>query len=117
MLKITSKLGAQLDSLCDFLSFGVAPAFLVYLWTLNGVRGIGWALAMLFAVCCALRLARFNIELDDPSQPAWQRNYFKGIPAPGGAGLESFSPALLTHDFLGGSRIAERLIPHDREGD
>lgn len=98
MLKITSKLGAQLDSLSDFLSFGVAPAFLVYLWTLNGVRGVGWALAMLFAACCALRLARFNIELDDPDEPAWKRNYFKGVPAPGGAGL-AILPMILSFAF------------------
>ena len=65
LLKITSKLGAQLDSLADFLSFGVAPAVLVYLWTLNQVKGVGWSLALLFATCCALRLARFNTELED----------------------------------------------------
>ena len=65
LLKITSKLGAELDSLADFLSFGVAPAILVYLWSLNQVKAFGWALALLFATCCALRLARFNTELED----------------------------------------------------
>ena len=60
LLKISSKLGAELDSLADFLSFGVAPAILVYLWSLNQVKAVGWALALLFATCCALRLARFN---------------------------------------------------------
>ena len=64
LLKISSKLGAQLDSLADFLSFGVAPAILVYLWSLNHVKAFGWALALLFATCCALRLARFNTELE-----------------------------------------------------
>jgi len=86
LLKITSKLGAQLDSLADFLSFGVAPALLVYLWSLHQVRGAGWALALLFATCCALRLARFNTELEDPNQPAWRSRFFTGIPAPAAAG-------------------------------
>ncbi|MEM7021743.1 MAG: CDP-diacylglycerol--serine O-phosphatidyltransferase [Pseudomonadota bacterium] len=87
LLKITSKLGAQLDSLADFLSFGVAPALLVYLWTLNSVKGVGWALALLFATCCALRLARFNTELEEPNQPSWRSRFFTGLPAPSAAGL------------------------------
>ena len=86
MLNLSSKLGAQLDSLADFLSFGVAPAVLVYLWTLHDVRGVGWALAMLFATCCALRLARFNSELELPDRPRWTY-HFTGIPAPAAAGL------------------------------
>jgi len=86
LLKITSKLGAQLDSLADFLSFGVAPALLVYLWSLNQVKGVGWALALLFATCCALRLARFNTELEEPSQPSWRSRFFTGLPAPSAAG-------------------------------
>lgn len=86
LLHITSKLGAQLDSLADFLSFGVAPAVLVYLWSLNQVQGIGWALALLFATCCALRLARFNTELEESDQPAWRSRFFTGIPAPAAAG-------------------------------
>ncbi len=87
MLHITSRLGAQLDSLADFLSFGVAPAFLVYLWSLHEVRGVGWALAMLFATCSALRLARFNVELEDPEKPRWTLYFFTGVPAPAAAGL------------------------------
>jgi CDP-diacylglycerol--serine O-phosphatidyltransferase len=86
ILKITSKLGAELDSLADFLSFGVAPGLIVYLWTLYDVRGLGWALAMLFATCCALRLARFNSELDQPDRPRWTLYFFTGIPAPAAAG-------------------------------
>jgi CDP-diacylglycerol---serine O-phosphatidyltransferase len=86
LLKITSKLGAQLDSLADFLSFGVAPALLAYLWTLYQVPGAGWALVLLFATCCALRLARFNIELEDPDRPAWMSRFFTGMPAPAAAG-------------------------------
>lgn len=87
MLKLTSKLGAELDSLADFLSFGVAPAVIVYLWTLRDVHGFGWALAMLFATCCALRLARFNSELEKPDRPRWTLYFFTGIPAPAAAGL------------------------------
>ena len=87
LLRIQTKLGAQLDSLADFLSFGVAPAVIVYLWTLREVRGLGWALAMLFATCCALRLARFNVELEEPQRPRWSLHFFKGIPAPAAAGL------------------------------
>lgn len=87
MFNLTSKLGAQLDSLADFLSFGVAPAVLMYLWTLRDVRGVGWALAMLFATCCALRLARFNTELEQPDRPRWTYHFFTGIPAPAAAGL------------------------------
>jgi CDP-diacylglycerol--serine O-phosphatidyltransferase len=86
LLKITSKLGAQLDSLADFLSFGVAPALLVYLWTLREVPTVGWSLALLFATCCALRLARFNTELEDSKQPAWMSKFFTGMPAPAAAG-------------------------------
>ncbi len=87
LLRIQTKLGAQLDSLADFLSFGVAPAVIVYLWTLREVRGLGWALAMLFATCCALRLARFNVELEEPQPSRWSLHFFKGIPAPAAAGL------------------------------
>lgn len=89
ILKVTSRFGAELDSLSDFLSFGVAPAVLIYVWALSGVRGMGWALALLFTVCCALRLARFNSEMEEPvaEQPAWMRNYFSGVPAPAGAAL------------------------------
>src|SRR3954447_4992420 len=100
MLNMTSKLGAQLDSLADFLSFGVAPAVLAYLWTLHGVRGVGWALAMLFATCCALRLARFNTELETPDRPRWTQYFFTGIPAPAAAGL-ALTPMIMS--FVVGS--------------
>lgn len=87
MLNLTSKLGAELDSLADFLSFGVAPAVLAYLWTLHDVRGFGWGIALLFATCCALRLARFNAELEVENRPRWTQYFFTGIPAPAAAGL------------------------------
>ncbi|HYM31794.1 MAG TPA: phosphatidylcholine/phosphatidylserine synthase [Candidatus Cybelea sp.] len=87
LLKGATKFGAELDSLSDFVSFGVAPVFVLYLWTLKTVGGIGWIVVLIFAICCALRLARFNTALDDPNQPSWQSNFFTGIPAPAGAGL------------------------------
>ena len=83
MLNLTSKLGAQLDSLADFLSFGVAPAVLAYFWTLHDVRGVGWALAMLFATCCALRLARFNTELERAGPAALDLPLLHRHPGPG----------------------------------
>jgi CDP-diacylglycerol--serine O-phosphatidyltransferase len=98
LLKISSKLGAQLDSLADFLSFGVAPAILVYLWSLNQVPAFGWALALLFATCCALRLARFNTELEDSDRPPWMSRFFTGMPAPAGAGC-ALIPLLLAFAF------------------
>lgn len=89
LLKVTSRFGAELDSLSDFISFGAAPAVLIYQWTLSDVRGLGWAMALLFAVCCALRLARFNSEMEQPEadRPPWMRNYLVGVPAPAAAGL------------------------------
>ncbi len=87
-LRATSRFGAELDSLSDFVCFGVAPGFVVYLWSLHDTGGLGWALALLFAVCCALRLARFNVGLtQDVPQPAWQRDFFVGVPAPSAGGL------------------------------
>lgn len=84
-LKSTSRFGAELDSLTDFLCFGVAPAILLYVWALGELRSLGWIAAMIFAICSALRLARFNVALDDPNRPEWQANYFVGVPAPAGA--------------------------------
>ena len=87
LLNATSKFGAELDSLSDFVSFGAAPALILYLWSAQGAGGIGWAAALFYAVCCALRLARFNTMLSDPNTPAWARYYFTGVPAPAGAFL------------------------------
>jgi CDP-diacylglycerol---serine O-phosphatidyltransferase len=98
LLKITSRLGAELDSLADFLSFGVAPAMLVYLWSLNQVKAFGWALALLFATCCALRLARFNTELEEADRPPWMSRFFTGMPAPAAAGC-AMIPMLFAFAF------------------
>jgi CDP-diacylglycerol--serine O-phosphatidyltransferase len=86
LLRATSHFGAELDSLSDFISFGVAPAAVIYLWTMQQLHGVGWAIVLFFAVCCALRLARFNTQLG-VEVPAHSSQYFTGVPAPAGAGL------------------------------
>jgi len=99
LLKGTSRFGAEFDSLSDFLCFGVAPALVLYLWTLHDARGLGFAPCLLFAVCSALRLARFNAAIVDapamplagpPPKPAYAQSFFTGVPAPAGAGLALF---------------------------
>jgi CDP-diacylglycerol--serine O-phosphatidyltransferase len=87
LLQGTSKFGAELDSLSDFVSFGVAPAMVLYFWTMQGAGGFGWALVLLFAACCALRLARFNTMLGQDDLPPYAYNFFTGVPAPAAAGL------------------------------
>lgn len=86
-MKGTSRFGAELDSLADFVNFGVAPAIMLYFWSLNGLRTFGWVICLMLAISCALRLARFNVALDDPNQPTWVKAYFTGMPAPAGAML------------------------------
>lgn len=85
MLKGASRFGAELDSLTDFVNFGVAPALILYIWTLADLKNAGWIAALGFAIAAALRLARFNVQLDDPSKPVWAGNFFTGVPAPAGA--------------------------------
>jgi len=87
LLHGTSRFGAELDSLSDFVSFGVAPALILYQWTMHEARGIGWSLALVYAVCCALRLARFNTRVDNADLPAWRSRFFVGVPAPAAAAL------------------------------
>ncbi len=87
LMKGTTKFGAELDSLADFVNFGVAPAVVMYLWALQEFKALGWVVALSLALCAALRLARFNVALDDPDKPAWMGNYFTGVPAPAGAML------------------------------
>jgi CDP-diacylglycerol--serine O-phosphatidyltransferase len=98
MLKGTSRFGAELDSLADFVNFGVAPALILYFWGLHDLKSAGWIAALVFAICAGLRLARFNVMADDPNQPAWTANFFTGIPAPAGA-ITVLLPIYL--DFLG----------------
>lgn len=92
LLKTSSEFGAQLDSLADIVSFGVAPAMVLYFWSLQGAGGIGWAVSLFFIVCCALRLARFNSM--DGKLPPYAYNYFTGIPAPAGA-LMAMLPVII----------------------
>ena len=90
LLKATSRFGAEFDSLSDFVCFGVAPPFVLYLWTLHRGGGYGYAPCLMFSVCMALRLARFNASLDGAPKPAYAYNFFTGVPAPAGAGLALF---------------------------
>ena len=90
LLKSTSRFGAELDSLTDFVNFGVAPPLLLFTWGLGEAGHIGWTAALIYSICCVLRLARFNIALDQTNQPDWHGNYFVGVPAPAGALLVLF---------------------------
>ncbi|MBA00077.1 MAG: CDP-diacylglycerol O-phosphatidyltransferase [Rhodospirillaceae bacterium] len=87
LLKGQSKFGAELDSLSDFISFGVAPALILFFWTTQSIHGIGWASVLFFSTCMALRLARFNTQLEDPNPPSFSARFFSGVPAPAAAGL------------------------------
>ena len=103
MLKGTSRFGAELDSLADFVNFGVAPALILYFWGLHELGNAGWIAAMVFAICTGLRLARFNVMIDDPNKPAWAGNFFVGVPAPAGA-ITVLLPIYVY--FLGMPRLA-----------
>ena len=107
MIKGQSKFGAELDSLADFVNFGVAPGLILYFWQLHELHNGGWIAAMVFAISGGLRLARFNASMDDPNKPPFAANYFTGVPAPAGAVIALLpvylaflgvykSPALLT---------------------
>jgi CDP-diacylglycerol--serine O-phosphatidyltransferase len=106
MLKGQSKFGAELDSLADFVNFGCAPGLIMYLWGLHDLGNGGWIGAMVFAICGALRLARFNVMIDDPNRPFWAGNFFTGIPAPAGA-LVVMLPIYI--DLLGGPKVSGML--------
>ena len=82
LLKGTSLVGKELDSLADLISFGVAPAFIMYFWSLNNLGKFGWLLTMIYVVCVALRLARFNVSSN--TEPSWKDNFFEGVPSPAG---------------------------------
>ena len=86
LIKGTSKVGKELDSLTDVISFGVAPSFIMYFWALNEIGKFGWMLVLIYAVCCALRLARFNLTVIEESE-TWKINFFEGVPSPAAAGL------------------------------
>jgi len=105
-LKGTSKFGAELDSLADFVNFGCTPGLIRYLWGLHELGNVGWIAAMVFAICGGLRLARFNVMIDDPNRPAWAGNFFTGVPAPAGA-LVGLLPIYI--HLLGAPKIAATL--------
>ena len=86
LIKGTSKVGKELDSLTDVISFGVAPGFIMYFWALNEIGNFGWMLVLIYSVCCALRLARFNLTVIDENE-SWKINFFEGVPSPAAAGL------------------------------
>src|SRR5215831_15186698 len=98
MIKGQSKFGAELDSLADFVNFGVAPGLMLYFWQLHELHNGGWIAAMVFAISGGLRLARFNATMDDPNKPPYASNYFTGVPAPAGA-VTALLPLYLA--FLG----------------
>lgn len=97
LLNAQSRFGAELDSLADSLSFGVAPALIVFMWSLEGWSTFGWLAALAFAICCALRLARFNARIDLDDQPHKSAGFLTGVPAPVGAGL-AFTPFYLWNE-------------------
>lgn len=105
LLKSASDFGAELDSLSDVIAFGVAPAVILYLWTLSGGEGYGWIAVLYFTVCCALRLARFNTTLG--KLPPYAYNYFTGVPAPAGAAL-AILPLVASFEF--GDTIARHPV-------
>ena len=98
LIKGTSKVGKELDSLTDVISFGVAPAFIMYFWHLNQIEKIGWLLSLIYVVCVALRLARFNITSNIDHE--WKDNFFQGVPAPAGAILVLMPLILQKADIL-----------------
>jgi CDP-diacylglycerol--serine O-phosphatidyltransferase len=97
-LKGTSRFGAELDSLADFVNFGVVPALVLYFWGLHDLNSLGWIGSLVFAICMVLRLARFNVMINNPDRPAYQADFFTGMPAPAGA-CTVLLPIYL--DFLG----------------
>ncbi|MEY4695605.1 MAG: CDP-diacylglycerol--serine O-phosphatidyltransferase [Pseudomonadota bacterium] len=110
MLKSESAIGAELDSLGDFVNFGVTPALVLYFWGLQGEASLGWIAALIYAVCCMLRLARFNVgnKRTDGEEPA-ERTSFIGVPSPAGAML-ALSPMYLAFCFAGDVRIPGPVI-------
>jgi CDP-diacylglycerol---serine O-phosphatidyltransferase len=109
MLGATSIFGAQLDSLSDFICFGVAPALVMYMWGLHDIRGLGWAVTLFFSVCTALRLARFNTALFDEEKEPWEKQFFVGVPSPAG-GILCLLPLVISLLFEGGFDVPRALI-------
>jgi len=120
LLNAASRFGAELDSLADFVNFGVAPAIIIFTWALDGLRSIGWIAVLIYAICAALRLARFNVALEDVDEPRWKKNYFVGMPAPAAAIVvllplyifKLFSPEAASLGVLGVGKLAPLILAH-----
>lgn len=107
LLNSASKFGAELDSLSDIVCFGVVPALIIYLWAMQDAGRWGWIACILYAMCCALRLARFNVALEDPNKPSWANQFFTGVPAPAGAGL-ALLPMMIS--FIAGDDLVRNPL-------
>ena len=110
LIKGTSEFGKELDSLTDFVSFGIAPVFILYFWELNNYGKLGWAITLIYSVCCVLRLARFNLTKIDDSQ-LWKKNYFEGVPSPAG-GLLILMPLIFELSDLNIKFNLKSLTPY-----
>jgi CDP-diacylglycerol--serine O-phosphatidyltransferase len=108
LLKASSRFGAELDSLADFVNFGVAPAFLIFTWGLGGLKSLGWICVMIFALASALRLARFNVSIDD-EKPKWQAGFFSGMPTPAAA-IVVLLPVYIEHLGIGSIRSSPIML-------
>ena len=110
LIKGTSEFGKELDSLTDFVSFGIAPVFILYFWELNNYGKLGWAITLIYSVCCVLRLARFNLTKIDDRQ-LWKSNYFEGVPSPAG-GILILMPLFFELSDLNLSFNIKNLTPY-----
>ena len=110
LIKGTSEFGKELDSLTDFVSFGIAPVFILYFWQLNSYGKLGWAITLIYSVCCVLRLARFNLTKIDNKQ-LWKSNYFEGVPAPAG-GIMILMPLIFEFSNLNFNIDIKNLTPY-----
>jgi CDP-diacylglycerol---serine O-phosphatidyltransferase len=110
LIKGTSEFGKELDSLTDFVSFGIAPVFVLYFWELNTYGKLGWAITLIYSVCCVIRLARFNLTKIDDTQE-WKYNYFEGIPSPAG-GLLILMPLIYELTNLDLGLNVKNLVPY-----
>ena len=108
LMGATSRFGAELDSLADVVNFGLTPALMVYLWALGDTGGLGWALALVYLICCALRLARFNTTLSDRNALPWADKFFTGVPAPAAAGL-ALLPMVMSFE-IGGELLSSAPV-------
>ena len=108
LIKGTSKVGKELDSLTDMISFGVAPAFIMYFWKLNSLGRFGWLVCLIYVICVALRLARFNVNSSE--EPSWKDNFFEGVPSPAG-GILVLTPLIFSLSGLDAVSYTHLTLP------